>query len=373
MEQQLQFEYKGQTSTLGSAAEICAWIEERKKRFPTKKRVEEKKAERERRVQEAQRIRTEALRAKNKSKQSERAGASVAEASGETKRIKGAAGADAAREKREKLRKKLKKQKRQLAKLDAELAKTDESKDAEPEASRRKRKHEEEINGVDEGKKQSGATQEDEEKIGEEDNPTPSLILSPPEMTSKPPEPEVETQAVEKMDESVSMSSGVSISSLTDSEDETSSSDASSSSPSSSSDDEAPDESSTRRTGPDKAAVRQGEKSGQICRRFLQTGRCSYSEKRGGCRFLHELPKHHSKGQGQRDSTIGDESGTARQAGKKGTRVKQQRKSLYQRMLENDREKEDTLVVRAIRHLAEHGLLDEPEPDAEGDVAVEGS
>ncbi|KAF2085685.1 hypothetical protein K490DRAFT_67565 [Saccharata proteae CBS 121410] len=38
----LQFEYKGRSSTLKSPEEIAAWIEERKKRFPTKARIEEK-------------------------------------------------------------------------------------------------------------------------------------------------------------------------------------------------------------------------------------------------------------------------------------------------------------------------------------------
>lgn len=38
----LVFDYKGQTSTLKSPADIAAWIKERKKRFPTKARIEEK-------------------------------------------------------------------------------------------------------------------------------------------------------------------------------------------------------------------------------------------------------------------------------------------------------------------------------------------
>lgn len=37
----LQFEYRGQTSTLQSSSDIAAWIEERKKRFPTKARAAE--------------------------------------------------------------------------------------------------------------------------------------------------------------------------------------------------------------------------------------------------------------------------------------------------------------------------------------------
>jgi len=61
----LQFEYKGKTSVLGSGADIAAWIEERKKRWPTRARVEElnqvalkrkqEQAEARQRVQESRR------------------------------------------------------------------------------------------------------------------------------------------------------------------------------------------------------------------------------------------------------------------------------------------------------------------------------
>ena len=50
----LQFEYRGRTSTLQSSSDITAWIEERKKCFPTKARAAET-AERKRQHQEAQR------------------------------------------------------------------------------------------------------------------------------------------------------------------------------------------------------------------------------------------------------------------------------------------------------------------------------
>jgi Nuclear fragile X mental retardation-interacting protein 1 (NUFIP1)/Zinc finger C-x8-C-x5-C-x3-H type (and similar) len=42
----LSFEYKGKTSTLGSNDDILKWIEERKKKWPTKQRIEEKDKER---------------------------------------------------------------------------------------------------------------------------------------------------------------------------------------------------------------------------------------------------------------------------------------------------------------------------------------
>ncbi|OJD30939.1 ccch zinc finger protein [Diplodia corticola] len=53
----LQFEYKGRSSTLKSAEDIAAWIEERRKRFPTKERIAQKQKEEDerRRAREAER------------------------------------------------------------------------------------------------------------------------------------------------------------------------------------------------------------------------------------------------------------------------------------------------------------------------------
>ncbi|KAB2572534.1 hypothetical protein BFW01_g4126 [Lasiodiplodia theobromae] len=43
----LQFEYKGKSSTLKTPEDIAAWIEERRKRFPTKQRIAQKQKEEE--------------------------------------------------------------------------------------------------------------------------------------------------------------------------------------------------------------------------------------------------------------------------------------------------------------------------------------
>ncbi|KAK7729629.1 hypothetical protein SLS57_002117 [Botryosphaeria dothidea] len=45
----IQFEYKGRSSTLKSVEDIAAWIEERKKRFPTKERIAQRQEEEEER------------------------------------------------------------------------------------------------------------------------------------------------------------------------------------------------------------------------------------------------------------------------------------------------------------------------------------
>jgi hypothetical protein len=55
----LTFEFNGELSTLGSSADIAEWIEERKKRWPSKRRVEEKELEVQERMQERRRIEQE--------------------------------------------------------------------------------------------------------------------------------------------------------------------------------------------------------------------------------------------------------------------------------------------------------------------------
>lgn len=55
----LSFEFNGELSTLKSAADIAEWIEERKKRWPSKRRVEEKELEIQSRMEERRRIEQE--------------------------------------------------------------------------------------------------------------------------------------------------------------------------------------------------------------------------------------------------------------------------------------------------------------------------
>lgn len=55
----LSFEFNGELSTLGSASDIAEWIEERKKRWPSRRRVEEKEQEVQSRMQERRRIEQE--------------------------------------------------------------------------------------------------------------------------------------------------------------------------------------------------------------------------------------------------------------------------------------------------------------------------
>ena len=55
----LQIEYNGETLSLDSPADLAEWLNERKRFFPTKQRVEEKKSEVQTRMDERRRIELE--------------------------------------------------------------------------------------------------------------------------------------------------------------------------------------------------------------------------------------------------------------------------------------------------------------------------
>lgn len=126
----LQFSYKGRTSTLRSFADIAAWIEERKNRFPTKARVEEQK-ENQRQLKASQQAKRQALKESTKPKQP----AKPVEKQKQTTEVKEEAKSkdgekecavttEAAKSKAklEKLRKELRKQEKRIAKAEAKAS-----------------------------------------------------------------------------------------------------------------------------------------------------------------------------------------------------------------------------------------------------------
>ena len=134
----LQFTFKGQTSTLQSASEIAKWIEERKKRFPTKARAAEA-AERKQQNQEEQRAAREAAKESQEKRRTEarakqdkhKAEASLtqAQAANTADDASTVATQDAkaakAQSKLEKLRRRLEKEERRIAKAQAKASKAD--------------------------------------------------------------------------------------------------------------------------------------------------------------------------------------------------------------------------------------------------------
>lgn len=126
----LQFSYNGRTSTLHSSAEIAAWIEERKNRFPTKARVEEQK-ENQRQLKASQQTKWPDLKESAKPKQlakpvekQKQTTEVKEEAESKDGEKKCAVSAEAAKSKAklEKLRKELRKQEKRIAKAEAKAS-----------------------------------------------------------------------------------------------------------------------------------------------------------------------------------------------------------------------------------------------------------
>lgn len=115
----LQFTFRGRTSTLNSATDIQSWIEERKKRFPTQARIEEKKKAQEEAKRQKELQREEARRKQQEIKEQRE----QARREAQEKKEKGSDPMDAAlkaKAKAEKLRKKLLKEERRLQKAEAD-------------------------------------------------------------------------------------------------------------------------------------------------------------------------------------------------------------------------------------------------------------
>lgn len=126
----LQFSYKGRTSTLQSFADIAAWIQERKNRFPTKARIEEQK-ENQRQLKASQQAKRQALKESNKPKQllkpmEEQKPTTKVKEEAESKdgEIGCVVTTEAAKSKAklEKLRKELRKQEKRIAKAEAKAS-----------------------------------------------------------------------------------------------------------------------------------------------------------------------------------------------------------------------------------------------------------
>ncbi|CAD6594404.1 MAG: hypothetical protein ASARMPRED_009365 [Alectoria sarmentosa] len=370
--QLLQFDYKGRTSTLQSLSDITAWIEERKKRFPTKARAAE--------IAEGKRLREEQQRATNQVRRDvqEKNRAEVSERQKqktecERLRKKGdnAPEEAAAKSKRkvEKLRKQLEKEERRIVRAEAKALKHKVERNTtvgRPDISA--------LGNENKKRKRSDSDGPGNAKI-EDTNlvklklqevagimPDPLTPLSQPTLADEERSPlpkalyadgtadqlnssigqEGDGYSLRDMDRSiqdsrVSFSDSSSDSSSTDSEDVTSSSGSSSDNDS---DDEAPDQASIKRTNPERVTPPRRAKPKQICREFLHKGLC----KRGSrCKYLHELPERGRRGSGIQE--------VKRAEGRK------ERIGLYQRLVEQEKEQEDQEIMEAILHLGEKGFL----------------
>lgn len=337
----LSFEYNGKISSLNNPAEIAAWIEERRRRFPTKQRIQEKKEEQERRIREAKERRDEALRERERGRAAQ--AKELAAASKSTSVTTAKQDQDARKAKKmQKVLKRVEMAKTKLAKLEAQIAKSGQHRSKRGEKSSKSQMDIKEeasvetdrINGLVEPsvavKLEDSETQETfvkqeatddtsepiirgEEQPGSVHNGISVHVPELPVSSAAEGAPKSLQPAHGHTDELTSISaSATSTSSLSSSRDSDDDDDtcsdssslsfsvSSSSSSGGSSDDEGPIELPTLRHEPDGApAASSGSALGPaklsagtvpICRQFVRNGRCPRQRQRGGCRYRHELP-----------------------------------------------------------------------------------
>ena len=375
----LRFSYKGRHATLSTPAEIAAWIEERKRRYPTQARVTEA-VERKRKLQEADRIAREERKAISTRKRMVSQEASKQEREKKSKKRQ----KDVASEqsKAEKLRKDLEKAQRRLADFEARTANAHAGMVQNPEHLDSARLKTTEIEAVDPQRVLINNPESGPDKApATEDRPFPSgetlshLSASREEAgnilsTSQPLDTKPHQLAKTRSDSQASKSqriarsvdsscSSIMVSSTikppvadctpdathhqklgiddandvvtkdldssasdtsSDSETDSESEDDTSSSGSSSSGSE-PSESSVNCKVPSSNPVARPSRSKAICHAFLKNGRCHRGDQ---CRYRHELPE---RGSGARAPN--------QEGKKKGGKFRAEEKpriSLYQRV-----------------------------------------
>ncbi|RAL07433.1 CCCH zinc finger protein [Aspergillus homomorphus CBS 101889] len=337
----LQVTYRGRTSTLQTSEDIKAWIEERKKRFPTQARVEEKKKA----MEEAKKARDEALRQKKLQRQEQnppqkdaknQKGREQLNHKDQRKDSKDPVDIAAkAKLKADKLRRKLMREEKRVARAEA---------DAE-----RARMRVEELQ-----KSSTNTATEQDQPDAPMENASESQI-KPPEPTTTPasgPGVEETAPAIDPKPDAAGTHAGdaASVSSLDDSDssDWTSSSGSDSSSEDSdgSDNDSAPEEATSKREGPERVPPPAREtKKKVLCRHFARRGRCKHGDK---CKFSHELPERGTK---------------AKPTEQKG------RKGLLQALLDRQKTEDDRKVMEAIVWLGENGMLDAPKESGDNNDA----
>ncbi|KAJ5092184.1 Zinc finger CCCH-type [Penicillium alfredii] len=281
----LQFTYKGQTATLQSATDIAAWIAERRKRFPTQARIEEKKKA----AEEAKAAREAARRQKDQTKPKD--SGHKTDKTGEEHADPAVNAAMKAQRKADKIRRTLDREQKRFAKAEAEAeaarlrveALQKEALGLKPEGSgqnglSKPENHELSQSGIDE---KNASTQDAKQpEVSEE-----ALVTEVPDSVHIT---EAVHHAQHASDESMDLSSHES-----DASDWTSSSGSSSESESESdaSEDSAPEEVSLRRMGPERVAPPPREGKKPPCRHFARTGHCNRGDM---CKFSH-LPERAPK------------------------------------------------------------------------------
>ncbi|OQE44603.1 hypothetical protein PENCOP_c002G03587 [Penicillium coprophilum] len=377
----LQVSYKGKTSTLQTPSDIAAWIAERRKKFPTKARVEEKKKS----MEEAKAAR-EAVRQQKQKEQQEKRREHIQKQN--EHKTDPAADATTNAQRREKIRRNLEREEKRIQKAMAET----EAARLRMEALQKEALslnvdfNQEEVTGItpvhqlppsDPVIQTEPANAMPEPTIKTEPDktaPEPAIITEPetavPEATLKtePQEPSPEsTQLADPIPHAAEVQGdpgclpesnnleatintehptddgldGMEIASDHEASDWTSSGASGTDSDSDSdSDDSAPEQATSRRTGPERVPPppREGKKT--VCRYFARNGHCNRGDQ---CKFLHENdPERTSKAK-------------AKPTEKKEKETR--RKGLYQALLDRQTEDNDRRAMEVIFWLGQNDML----------------
>lgn len=256
----LQFSYRGQTATLQTPSEIAAWIAERKKKFPTKARVEEKQKV----ADEAKATREAARQQKYNEQQAKR----IADRKQGDNNTESPNKADNQR-RADKIQRNLDREQKRIAKAIAEA-----------EAARVR------FEALQKEALSLGSAAQGSADIKAEPHDLPPI----PEPPSGPHATEADVEDSEPITKIENLPDGDDMD--MSGSDWTSSSGSEADSDSESDSDSAPEQVSSRRTGPERVAPppREGKKT--TCRYFARTGQCNRGDQ---CKFLHETPERGPK------------------------------------------------------------------------------
>lgn len=376
----LQFEYKGRTATLKTAAELAAWIAERKKRYPTAAKAEaakkeaaekkrrwaeekkqreeaakEKRLERERNQREQQELRRKLLESQKKQQDDQTQNESQTPQKDEQEQDRDGA-SQKARLKAEKLRRKAERAQIKAIKAEAaaQIARVRRTSLQANDGTRDKS----DVEDSSVGHVDSAITSDGHDIASNTKSVTPvqdaeiqhlekdiTRNTADTEGKLNPPRDKA-AELEEEHSDSLSISSSSSLSdssALSDSDPDEQTSSAGSDSSADSDSDVPPEQTTTKRLHPDRVAP--PPRRPIICRNLLKTGKCKFG---AGCNFSHDIPPDQPKPQ-RADKRKPEGPGTG----------KERRKGLWQVMVEKELEEERKQVLRAVVFLGENGMLGE--------------
>lgn len=268
----LQFTYKGQTATLQSSSDIAAWIAERRKKFPTAARIEEKQ-----KAADEAKVAREAAR-REKVKEKEKATAMPRAKEHDPKRDEESAdpaldAAMKAQRKADKIRRNLDREQKRFAKAEAAAEAARLKVEALQKQAQGLNGAQSQPNGVDAADMHSHPSSK-YPNIKAESATDPILTVTVDSTTDH-------------------LNGSMDLSSHESDESDWTSSSGSESAHSDSENDSAPEEISSRRQGPERVPPPPREGKKQLCRHFARNGQCNRGDQ---CKFLHEVsergPKH---------------------------------------------------------------------------------